>query len=548
MLKINFDNKDIEVKEGTTYIDLVKNKTDEKGRTCFLVSANNIVKELRRNVKENETIIPLYYDNNDVKFAYSRTAVFIFIKALKNAFPNAKNYGFKFRIHDGYYFEVDDEVINESHVETIKKEFDEIVKADVEIIKKTYPKQQALEIFDEVNLEDVKLLFLYNYRPVINLRYIGNYVRYINGSLLYSTGFLKHYKIATYNKGVVLFLSGTDDEREAAETKIAEVYFNSQNSIANWAKTLKINTVGKLNRHIAKYEFNDLVIMSESYQDKRIGDIAEAIHASGKKLVFIAGPSSSGKTSFSHRLMYHLRALELNPYPIACDNFFVDRHLCPKDKNGEYEFEILEAVDIKLLNDTLNKILSGEETELPRYDFLLGKKVYDGTKIKIDDKDIVILEGIHCLNPKLTPVVDHNKIFKIYISALNEMSIDNANRIATSDVRLIRRIVRDSLKRGHNAKATIKMWKKVREGEEKSIFPFQEEADVFFNSSLIYELSVLKNYALPLLYDISEDPEVGETAKRLIKILNYFLGVSTDAIPRHSILREFLGDSIMDVN
>ena len=548
MLKINFDNKDIEVKEGTTYLDLVKNKTDEKGRTCFLVSANNIVKELRRNVKENETIIPLYYDNNDVKLAYARTAVFIFIKSLKKAFPNAKNYGFKFRMHDGYYFEVDDEVINESHVEAIKKEFDEIVKADVEIIKKTYPKQQALEIFDEVNLEDVKLLFLYNYRPVINLRYIGNYVRYINGSLLYSTGFLKHYKIATYNKGVVLFLSGTDDEREAVETKIGEVYFNSQNSIANWAKTLKINTVGKLNRHIAKYEFNDLVIMSESYQDKRIGDIAETIHVSGKKLVFIAGPSSSGKTSFSHRLMYHLRALELNPYPIACDNFFVDRHLCPKDKNGEYEFEILEAVDIKLLNDTLNKILSGEETELPRYDFLLGKKVYDGTKIKIDDKDIVILEGIHCLNPKLTPVVDHNNIFKIYVSALNEMSIDNANRIATSDVRLIRRIVRDSIKRGHSAKATIKMWKKVREGEEKSIFPFQEEADVFFNSSLIYELSVLKNYALPLLYDISEDPEVGETAKRLIKILNYFLGVSTDAIPRHSILREFLGDSIMDVN
>ena len=422
-----------------------------------------------------------------------------------------------------------------------------IVEDKIFIKKISYQKNDAMKIFTEYKMEDARLLFRYNYRPVINLRKIDDYVKYINGSLLYDTSYVKYFEIRKFHNGLLLELPNNDDVMNVQYDIPGEKLFNIHNVSVNWAKKLRINTVGKLNESIADGKFNDLVIMMESFQDKQIGDIAEAILKSNKKLVFIAGPSSSGKTSFANRLMYHLRAVELNPVIISCDNFFVNRVDSPKKPNGEYDFEAIENVDIELLNKTLNELLQGNEADIPKFDFFLGEKKFGVNKLKIKKNDIVIFEGIHCLNPVLTPNVDSNNIFKIYIAALTEVAIDNANRISTSDLRLIRRIVRDNRARGHDPKKTIKMWKSVREGEEKYIFPFQEEADILFNSALIYEFSVLKIKVLPLLYRISEDPEVGETAKRLIKILNYFLGVDTDVIPRHSVIREFIGDSILDV-
>ena len=547
MLTINLENKEREVEEGITYYQLALEYEKETGKKPFLVRANGVVKELRRHVRNNEKLEFVYYDNDLVKEAYARTAIFVMLKAFYEVYGDKFDPALKFRIHNSYYFEFDNAEIKEEDISKIVDYFKSIVEKDYFIEKKSYVKQELLDIFDRKNMKDAKLLFKYNYRPVINLREINGFVKYINGMLLRSTSYISHYGIRKYHNGLLLALPKTDDIENVATNSVDEKLFHLHNVSVNWAKKLRINTVGKLNEQIAKGNFNDLVIMTESFQDKQIGDIASEIAKSGKKLVFIAGPSSSGKTSFSRRLMYHLRALELIPHPISCDDFFKEREETPKNEKGEYDFESLGAVDIKLLNDTLNKLLKHEEVTIPQFDFAVGTKVFGDTKLKIEANDIVILEGIHCLNKNLIPSIDVNNVFRVYVSALTEVSIDNANRIPTSDLRLLRRLVRDRRTRGTSPKTTLKRWKSVREGEEKNIFPFQEEADVVFNSALIYEFSVLKIKALPELYQLSEDPEVGETAKRLIKTLNYFLGVDTEIIPKHSLVREFIGGSVLDV-
>ena len=544
---INLENKEREVEDGSTYYQLALEYEKETGKKPFLIRANGIVKEIRRHVRNNEKLEFVYYDNDIVKEAYARTAIFVMLKTLYEVYGDKAEAALKFRIHNAYYFEFEDTEIKEEDIPKIVDCFKKIVEKDYFIEKKSYAKQEALDVFDKKNMKDAKLLFKYNYRPVINLREINGYIKYINGMLLRSTGYISHYDIRKYHNGLLLALPKTDDINNVASNAVDEKLFNLHNVSVNWAKKLKINTVGKLNEQIAEGVFNDLVIMTESFQDKQIGDIASMIAKSGKKLVFIAGPSSSGKTSFSRRLMYHLRALELIPHPISCDDFFKERMETPKNEKGEYDFESLDAVDVKLLNDDLNKLLNHEEVQLPQFDFAVGTKIFGNNKLRINENDIVILEGIHCLNKNLTPNIDVNNIFRVYVSALTEVSIDNANRIPTSDLRLLRRLVRDRRTRGTSPKETLRRWKSVREGEEKNIFPFQEEADVVFNSALIYEFSVLKIKALPDLYKLSEDPEVGETAKRLIKILNYFLGVDTEIIPKHSLVREFIGGSALDV-
>lgn len=547
MLTINLENKEREVEDGSTYYQLALEYEKETGKKPFLIKANGIIKELRRHVRNNENLEFIYYDNDIVKETYARTAIFIMLKAFYEVYGDKFDPSLKFRIHNSYYFEFENTEIKDEDIPKIADCFKSIVESDYFIAKKSYAKQEILDIFERKNMKDAKLLFKYNYRPVINLREINGFIKYINGMLLRSTSYVSHYDIRKYHNGILLALPKTDDIENVATSSVDEKLFHLYNVSVNWAKKLRINTVGKLNEQIAEGNFNDLVIMTESFQDKQIGDIASEIAKSGKKLVFIAGPSSSGKTSFSRRLMYHLRALELIPHPISCDDFFKEREETPKNEKGEYDFESLGAVDIKLLNDTLNKLLNHEEVVIPQFDFAVGVKVFGNNKLKIEANDIVILEGIHCLNKDLIPNLDANNIFKIYVSALTEVSVDNANRIPTSDLRLLRRLVRDRRTRGTSPRTTLQRWKSVREGEEKNIFPFQEEADVVFNSALIYEFSVLKIKALPELYQLSEDPEVGETAKRLIKTLNYFLGVDTEIIPKHSLVREFIGGSVLDV-
>ena len=309
-----------------------------------------------------------------------------------------------------------------------------------------------------------------------------------------------------------------------------------------------IETVGALNDKITKGNVQEIVLVQEALQEKKIAEIAATIVARPEvKFVLIAGPSSSGKTTFSHRLSIQLRACGLTPHPIAVDNYFVERENNPKDENGEYDFECLEAVDVELFNRQLTELLEGKEVVIPRFNFLTGKKEYGGEAKKLGENDVLVIEGIHCLNPKLTQSLPDENKFKIYISALTQLNIDEHNRIPTTDGRLLRRIVRDARTRGASAARTIGMWQSVRRGEEKNIFPYQEEADVMFNSALIYELAVLKPYVEAQLFGIDRNAPEYMEAKRLLKFLDYFVGIGTENVPTNSLLREFVGGGCFDV-
>lgn len=546
MKKIIVDGKEYEVKDKSSYFDVSK-IIETNGRIPYLVKVGHDVKELRRTVKNGENIEILYFDDEFVKQAYARTATFMMLKSINDVYGDKEAY-LKFKIQNSYYFEVKGKTINEKDVKLIDEAFAKLVKDKIIIEKKEFAKRDALDIINENKMEDVRLLFKYSYKPTIKLRYIGDFVRYINGELLYHTGFIKYYKISQYKDGLIITLPVSNDEKQV-EVKIpGDKEFDTLNDSTNWAEKLKINTVGKINENIANDNFNNLVIMAESYQEKQIGDIAEAVKKSGKKFVFIGGPSSSGKTSFSHRLAYHLIALDLKPHVIACDNFFKERVDTPRDENGDYDFECLDAMAVDLLCNTIQRLLNNEEVEMPTYNFVTGQKEYKGDTLKLNDNDVAIFEGIHCLNPAFVPTISQDEIFKVHVSALTEMCIDNINRIATSDPRLIRRLIRDIQTRKISAKDTLLRWDSVKKGEEKSVFPYQERADIYFNSALIYEFNVIKNLALAKLYQIADDEEVGMLARRLIKTLNFFLSAtSTEAIPAYSIIREFLGNSIMGV-
>ena len=309
-----------------------------------------------------------------------------------------------------------------------------------------------------------------------------------------------------------------------------------------------IENVGALNDTITKCDPSEMILVQEALQEKKIAGIAEQISQNPNvKFILIAGPSSSGKTTFSHRLSIQLKANGMTPHPIAVDNFFVEREETPKDENGKYNFECLGAVDIDLFNDCMTRLLNGEETVLPTFNFKTGHKEYTGTPKKLGANDVLVIEGIHCLNPEMTRKLPDENKFKIYISALTQLNIDEHNRIPTTDGRLLRRIVRDARTRGSSAQRTISMWESVRRGEEENIFPYQEEADVMFNSSLIYEFAVLKAYVEPLLFGIERDcPEYLE-AKRLLKFLDYFVGIGSERIPANSLLREFVGGGCFKV-
>ena len=321
-----------------------------------------------------------------------------------------------------------------------------------------------------------------------------------------------------------------------------------QKDSEEWGRKLEISTVGELNDQIVSQGIQKILLMQEAIQESGIARIAEQIVKAGnKKFVMIAGPSSSGKTTFSHRLSIQLRANGLIPHPIAVDNYFVEREVNPRDKNGEYDFECLEAVDVELFNRQLKELLAGKEVVIPRFNFVTGHKEYGSGVKKLGENDVLVIEGIHCLNPKLTESLPDENKFKIYISALTQLNVDEHNRIPTTDGRLIRRMIRDARTRGSSAQDTIRMWPSVRKGEEENIFPFQEEADAMFNSALVYEFAVLKQYAEPLLFGIPKDSEEYLEAKRLLKFLDYFIGVSSEDIPKNSILREFIGGSCLNV-
>ncbi|MGN0328995.1 MAG: nucleoside kinase [Lachnospira sp.] len=449
----------------------------------------------------------------------------------------------EFSISKGLYCDIKgDFTITEEFLSKVKEQMMQDVKADIPIVKTTMKTSEAIKMFEEKGMKDKTRLFRYRRSSYVNVYSLESYYDYFYGYMAHSTGVLKTFDLIKYKDGFVIQLPTKNEPDVVPEFAPQEKLFNVLKERTEWADMMELDTVASLNEHITSGDINSLMLVQEALHEQKIVEIVDKIkEREGVKFIMIAGPSSSGKTTFSHRLSIQLRANGFKPHAIAVDNYFVEREQTPLDENGQYNFEDIHAIDIKLFNDHMCALLRGERVELPEFNFITGRKEYNGDYLKLGEDDILVIEGIHCLNDELSYSLPVESKFKIYISALTQLNVDEHNRVATTDGRLIRRMARDYRTRGSSAKRTLSMWESVRKGEEKNIFPFQEEADVMFNSAMAYELCVLKPIVEPILFSITEDEPEYQEAKRLLKFLEYFLPCSTDNIPIDSILREFVG-------
>ncbi|MDE6963022.1 MAG: nucleoside kinase, partial [Lachnospiraceae bacterium] len=511
---------------------------------------NGKIRELIKTAEKDSELSFLTIRDNTGHKTYVRTAEMTLVKAVYDVLgEKVRKVKIEFTIGQGYYCKVDlDEKLGLKHVKQIGERMRELVEADLPITKKSYPIDDAMEIFKAHKMDDKVKLFRYRRGSFVNIYCLDGYYDYYYGYMLPSTGYLKYYDVTLYEGGILLLLPGNENPTKLEFFEPREKFFRTLVESSAWGEMMGIDSVGDLNNTICNGGLNDMILVQEAIQERRIGEIAKKIVDKGNvKFVLIAGPSSSGKTTFSHRLSIQLRTYGLIPHPIGIDDYFVDREKTPRDENGDYNFECLEAIDIKLFNEDMNRLLAGERVELPKFNFKLGKREYHGNYKKLGPDDVLVIEGIHGLNPATTRFMPDENKFKIYISALTSLNIDEHNRIPTTDGRLLRRIARDARTRGTSAKNSIAMWPSVRRGEENYIFPYQESADEMFNSVLIYELAVLKQYVEPLLFGIYKgEPEYYE-AKRLLKFLEYFQGIDSQNVPANSICREFIGGSCFHV-
>ena len=434
------------------------------------------------------------------------------------------------------------EKITDEIIENVKNKMYEIINEDILFVKSELPVEDAKKIYARNNRLDKIGVIENRMKSHVSLYSCGRTVNYFYGAMPYSTGYMKYFELVPYEKGMLLVYPRRSNPTGIEKIKDTKKLYATFDEYDKLHKVLGVQNVAELNNWIKSGKFPELVRISEALHEKKIAQIADMIAADKKKkLVLIAGPSSSGKTTFAQRLSIQLRVNGITSVALSMDNYFVNREQNPVDENGKYDFECLEAIDLKLFNEQLTALLNGEEVELPTFDFTTGSRQYLGNKAKLEENQVLIVEGIHGLNEKLTEAIPRENKFKIYISALTALNIDDYNRISTADSRLIRRLLRDSLFRSHPAIATLNMWHSVRSGEEKYIFPFQEDADVMFNSSLVYESAVIKGFLEPVLATVDRsEPQYAE-AKRIYEFLSYFLPANVDDIPSTSILREFIG-------
>ena len=515
----------------------LKNKTE-------LRELNNIIDE-DCEIKFITTSDPIGYE------AYKRSLCFAFVKSVYDVcgHDKVKQVRIHFSYSHGYYCTLEGNLkADEDLVLKIKDKMHELCNKKIVIAKESIKTSEAIKRFRKYGMYDKERLFEYRRVSKVNIYSINEFEDYYYGFMVPDTGYLKYFDLYAYNDGILIQMPTKEKPSYVPPLVERPKLFNAMNDSVKWGDCQRIETVGDLNDMITHYDINETVLVQEAYQERKIGAIARQIaEKKDVKFVLIAGPSSSGKTTFSHRLSIQLRVHGLVPHPIAVDNYFVDREKTPRDENGNYNFECLEAINVERFNNDMTRLLNGEEVYLPIFNFKTGKSINSTKPKRLGENDILVIEGIHCLNPKLTKNLSDENKFKIYISALTQLNIDEHNRIPSTDGRLIRRIVRDARTRGTSARETIAMWPSVRRGEEENIFPYQEEADVMFNSSLIYEQAVLKQFVEPLLFGMDKNcPEYIE-AKRLLKFFDYFIGIGTDAIPSTSLVREFIGGGCFNV-
>ena len=541
MIEITYNENKIKTQPITVF-ELFKDKIKEKG--IIACRFNNEVKSLDFKIEENGKIELIDISNKDGMRVYRRGLIYILSKAFEELYPNAKT-EINFQLSNSMLCEVIDAEVNDEMIAKINKKFKEIVEKDIPIIKKVMTKKEAKEFYYKERNEKVRLQIEDGYKDTVSLYYCEDYYNYFYGILPISTGFAKIYEITKYHNGILIRYPNKKDITKLPVFEENKKLLETLDEYENLHETLHVQTLYKLNRIIKRKKIKEYILLDEALHEKKMAKIADDIVNRKKvKVVLIAGPSSSGKTTFAHRLGIQLRLNGLKPVTISVDNYFVERENNPKDEFGNYDFECIEAIDTKLFNEHILKLLNGEEIDVPTFDFEVGTKRYNGEKMRLKNDQILVIEGIHCLNDKLTSLIPKDQKYKIYISCLTVLNLDFNNRISTTDSRLIRRIVRDHQFRGYSALHTLKMWDSVNRGEEKNIFPYQEEADSMFNSSLIYEIAVLKDYAVPLLKEINNTmPEYSE-AKKLLSLLEYFESVPSEYVPTNSLLREFIGGSI----
>ena len=545
MEKASGELEEILVPEGTTFEEIAKSYQEDYKDLIVLACVDGKLRELNKEIKKDCSVKFLTSISRDGKRTYRRSMTLLMQKAIENLWGEQAHVRLLYSLGEGYYCRMEDGT-DATKLAQIKAEMLRLVHENLPIRKCSVKTGDAERIFREKGMKDKERLLHYRRSSRVNIYELDGLSDYYYGYMVPSTEYLEVFDIVPYEEGFVLLFPYKDGNKvEPLQT--SNKLFHTLRESREWSRMLGVGTIGALNDAIAAGKGEQIILLQEALMEERIGSLAGQIaERGGVKFVMIAGPSSSGKTSFSNRLSIQLSAKGLKPHPVSLDDYYDDREKCPRDADGNLDFECLEALDVKQFNEDMTRLLNGEEVEMPSFNFKTGKREYRGNRLRLGEGDILVIEGIHGLNDRLSYMLPAESKFKIYISALTQLNIDEHNPLSTTDCRLLRRIVRDARTRGTTAQETIAMWPSVRRGEEKNIFPFQDSADVMFNSAL-YEVAVLKVYAEPLLFQIPTDAPEHLEAKRLLKLLDYFLPLPTEGIMQSSLVREFVGGSCFNV-
>jgi uridine kinase len=538
----------IEVAMGTTLLEVERQLRLDGPHPFLAAYVNNRIKELNYRIYKPVTVRFIDITSFEGIRVYQRTISFILQKAVRELFPDRTLYIRHSLGASGFYCEISGfGPIPAEHLDAIKARMRGIIDRNLPIQGVKMLTDTARKIYEGFGMADKIALLDSRPRLYSKIYTIDSLPGYFYGALTPSTGYTPQFDLHPYYNGFFIALPLRTDPTRLHQSVHQEKMFDVFHQYQSWVEIMGVPTVGQLNSKVLAGDASELIKIAEAFHENKLaqvaGCVAEANRERGVRLVLISGPSSSGKTTFAKRLGVQLRVLGLNPVLISLDDYFVDREKTPRDENGEYDYEALEAIDLEQFNDHLKRLERGESVDIPRYDFISGTRQWHDNPLQLDERSVLIVEGIHGLNPALTPGVPESRKFKIYVSCFTSVALDNVSRIATSDNRLLRRLTRDYRTRGNDALSTLARWESVRRGEEKHIFPYQENADVMFNSSLFYEISVLRRFAEPILREVPDTvPEYGE-AKRMFKFLDNFIPISPEEIPPTSLLREFIGGS-----
>ncbi|MEA3475144.1 MAG: nucleoside kinase [Candidatus Cloacimonadota bacterium] len=526
-----------------TPLEIIKT---EKISSKYIITAakiNNRIVSLEKTIEADCTLEILDISTKEGMRVYQDSLSMVLIRAAHELFENVQ-VEVKHSLADGYYIETFSRfLLTESDAAKLKRKIRELINNDEKFVMNEVNLQEALKIFANDN---IKLNFLKYYSDKKILIYqFGEICDFFNGPLVPSSGYLQLFDLKYVPPGIVLRFPKVDNPDRIGKFQSQPNLLKIFTEYERWGNILNLSYVSTLNQKVEEFQIDEIIQVSEALHEKKIAQIAEDIYQKRNsiRVILITGPSGSGKTTFAKRLSIQLKVNGLSPFMISIDDYFLDRTKTPRDKNGDYDFESINALDKNLVNLHIKKLLNGEGIEIPKYDFVEGKREKIGQKIRLTAEDILLIEGIHALNNQISQDLDRRNKYKIYVSALTQLNLDNHNRISTSDTRIIRRIVRDSLFRGYSAYQTIKRWDSIKAGEQKYVFKFQEESDAMFNSALVYEMGVLKKYAIPTLQKVSSESYEYSEAQRLINLLSFFLNISENSIPRNSIIREFISGS-----